>query len=352
MKKKRQSIKDIAKTLNVSATTVSFVLNGKGKEKKISDGMIKRVLDYTTKINYKPNRVAKSLRTGETKVLVFMVEDISNYFFAKIARIMEDMAYTKGYRMLFCSTENEDERTRDLINVFYERQVDGFIIIPSAGIEQDVAELIATDTPVVLFDRFFPGLDAHHVVIDNYTASYRAARHLIDNDYRKIAFVTTDSDQVQMLHRQRGYEDALREIGLSPRIFKVPFHDADSEGGREVLRALFTRHSELDAIYFSTNYLTRSGLEITKQVNGTIEDIGIVTFDDNDLFRINTPSITAVAQPLEQMAEALMRTMLTLLKNKREGKKVPTIQITLQAELIPRGSSVSLNERHGNDRTA
>lgn len=348
MKKKRHSIKDIARTLNVSATTVSFVLNGKGKEKKISDGMIKRVLAYTEEINYKPNRVAKSLRTGETKVLVFMVEDISNHFFAKIARIMEDIAYAKGYRMLFSSTENEDERTRDLINVFYERQVDGFIIIPSAGIERDIAELVATETPVVLFDRFFPGLDTHYVVIDNYTASYKAARHLIENDYRRIAFVTTDSDQVQMHHRQRGYEDALHESNLSPRVFKVPFQEADSDAGREILRELFTRHDELDAVYFSTNYLTRNGLEILKQVNGTIENIGIVTFDDNDLFRINTPSITAVAQPLEQMGEALMHTMLTLLKHKRKGGKVDSIQTTLQATLIPRGSSISLDARRRN----
>jgi LacI family transcriptional regulator len=127
----------------------------------------------------------------------------------------------------------------------------------------------------------------------------------------------------------------------------VPFRDADTDEGRGMLREFFTRYPELDAVYFSTNYLTRNGIEILRQVNGSIDRIGIVTFDDNDLFRINTPSITAVAQPLEQLAETLMQTMLSLLKQKREGegKKGERERIILQAELIPRGSSVSLSTR-------
>ena len=338
--KKRHSIKDIAKALDVSATTISFVVNGKGKEKKISDEMIKRVLDYTDKINYKPNRIAQSLRTGETKILVFMVEDISNQFFARIARSMEDLAYAKGYRVLFCSNENEDGRARDLINVFLERQVDGFIVVPSAGIEPDVAELMATETPVILFDRYFPGLDTHYLVIDNYAASYRAARHLVENDYSRIAFVTTDAEQTQMTDRLRGYTDALTESQLPTTVLRVPFGDTDSEQGRAMMRDLFTAQPAPDAVYFSTNYLTRSGLLIIREVHGTMGEIGIVTFDDNDLFRISTPTITAVAQPMEEMAAELMHTMLQLLKYKRAGKRVDPVQITLKAELITRGSSV------------
>ncbi|WP_116108783.1 LacI family DNA-binding transcriptional regulator [Lewinella sp. IMCC34191] len=339
MRNKRHSIKDIAKTLDVSPTTVSFVLNGKGKEKKISDEVINRVLTYTKSINYKPNMLARSLRTGRTKILVFMVEDISNHFFSKIARTIEDIAYEKGYRVLFCSNENEDKRSRDLLNLFYERQVDGFIIIPSTGIRDDIRELMKNDIPVVLFDRFFPDLDTHYVVIDNYDASRKATRHLIDNGYQNIAFVTTDVQQVQMLDRRRGYTDAVAQEGLQATVLEIPFGDTDSGSGRELMRDFF-RNKELDAVYFSTNYLTRSGLEIIKEIDEKlIFQLGIVTFDDNELFRINTPTISAVAQPMEEIAQELMRIMLHLLKQKNSVEE--TMQVTLSAELIPRGSSLA-----------
>ena len=341
MKKKRHSIKDIAKTLDVSATTISFVLNGKGKEKKISDEMIARVLAYTKEIGYKPNRVAQSLRTGETRVLVFMVEDISNHFFARVARIMEEIAYARGYRVLFCSNENKDERARDLINVFLERQVDGFILNPSPGIEREVAELVASDTPVILFDRFFPGLDTNYVVIDNYAASRNATKHLVDNGFRRIAFITTDAPQVQMDDRLRGYRDEVEERCLRPTVLAIPYLGTDLETSRQLIHDLLTGHEALDAVYFSTNYLTLHGLKVIKEVYGSMEAIGIVTFDDNDLFRINSPSITAVAQPLRELAEESMRILLLLLKNKRKDQAVANVQTVLQAELIPRESSMA-----------
>ena len=340
MKNKRHSIKDIARNLNVSPTTVSFVLNGKGKEKKISDEVIKRVQDYTKEINYKPNMLARSLRTGKTKILVFMVEDISNHFFAKIARIIEDIAYAKGYRVLFCSNENEDNRSRALLNLFFERQVDGFIIIPSSGIQKDIEELMKNDIPVVLFDRYFPELDTHYVVIDNYDASFRATTHLIENGYRDIAFVTTDVQQMQMLDRLRGYEAAVAAEGLKPTILRVPFGETDSSSGRSLIERFIADNPHIDSVYFSTNYLTQGGMEVLKRTNVTsIDALGIVTFDDNELFRINTPSISAVAQPQEEIAQELMRIMLHLLKNR--NKVTETMKVTLQASLIPRGSSLA-----------
>ena len=104
MKNKKISIKDIASELGVSVTTVSFVLNNKAEEKRISKEVTKKVLAYVEKVNYKPNSLAQSLRTGQSKILVFMVEDISNLFFAQLARLIEDLAYKKGYKVLFCST--------------------------------------------------------------------------------------------------------------------------------------------------------------------------------------------------------------------------------------------------------
>lgn len=163
MKRKAVSIKNIATELNISATTVSFVLNGKAKEMHISDTLAKKILEYVKWINYKPNQTAQSLRTGKSKILVFMVEDISNSFFSKLARILEDIAYQNGYRLIFCSNENDDDKSKELIELFNFRQVDGFIIVPSPGIRDIITNLIDENIPVVLLDRYFDGLDCDSV---------------------------------------------------------------------------------------------------------------------------------------------------------------------------------------------
>lgn len=340
MKKNRTSIKDIAKELNVSVTTVSFVLNGKGKEKKISDAVIKRVKEYTESVNYKPNRVAQSLRTGESKILVFMVEDIGNYFFAKLARIIEDLAYEKGYKVLFCSSENDDKRSRELINLFYERRVDGFIIIPPSGIKKDIEQLIKKNIPVVLFDRFWPDLDTHYVIINNEQAAFNATNHLIHNGYKNIGFITTDAQQIQMLGRLDGYQKAIAQEGLENIVLQVPFQELNTENGKVLIRQFFTDHPELDAMFFSTNYLTQKGIGVIKNIdNLDISELGIVAFDDNEFFEIHAPSISAVAQPLKKMGENIMKIMLDMLKNKDENLK--TKKIVLDANFIERESSAS-----------
>lgn len=340
--KKRPSLKDISKKLNVSVTTISFVLNGKGKEKKISDEVIKKILDYTNDINYKPNQVAQSLRTGKTNILVFMVEDISNYFFAKIARIIEDLAYDKGYKVLFCSNENDDTRSRDLIQMFYERQVDGFIIIPSPGIKNTIKMLIDNNIPVVLFDRYFEDLDTNFVVIDNKNAARKATQHLIDNNFKRIGYITIKSSQNQMINRQKGYVEAMENSSLKPRILEIPFGKIDEENSRKAIKRFLLEGKELDSVFFATNYLTRTALEVIKEVDQSLfEELGVVTFDDNELFRINTPTITAVAQPLKQIGEELMLIMLNLLK--KDNDPVEIRKVVLNSELIIRNSSMRKN---------
>lgn len=338
MKKKRHSLKDIAKELNVSVTTVSFVLNGKGKEKKISDEVIKKILDYTKKINYRPNLVAQSLRTGKTKILVFMVEDISNYFFSKIARIIEDIAYKEGYKVLFCSNENNDERSRELINLFYERQVDGFIIIPSPGIKDSIEMLISNNIPVVLFDRYFEDLDTNFVVIDNEQSTYHGTHHLVQQKYENIGFITIDVDQIQMKGRLNGYLKAIEENEMQSNVLKIPYSETGSKHGKKQINQFLEKHPELDAFFFATNYLTQIGLEVLREDHPErLQNMGIITFDDNDLFKIYSPSISAVAQPLKKIGKELMKIMMEMLQTDKGIKS--TRHVVLDTKLIPRESS-------------
>src|ERR1700712_5634997 len=133
--KKKLSINDIAAQLKISKTTVSFILNGRAKEKRISDELVQIVLKQVEKVGYKPSSLAKSLRTGKSKTIGLMVEDISNPFFAGIARLIEDRAYKNGYKILYCSVDSNVEKTRELISTFRDRHVDGYIIAAPEGIE-------------------------------------------------------------------------------------------------------------------------------------------------------------------------------------------------------------------------
>ena len=282
--------------------------------------------------------MAQSLRTGKTKILVFMVEDISNYFFSKIARFIEDIAYKEGYKVLFCSNENNDERSRELINLFYERQVDGFIIIPSPGIKDSIKMLIDNRVPVVLFDRYFEDLETNYVGIDNERSTYYGTLHLLKQNYDNVGFITIDTDQIQMKGRLDGYKKAVTEKNLKSLVLKIPFSETGSKKGKKQIQQFIKKNPDLDAVFFSTNYLTQIGLEVLKnEFPEKLQEIGIVTFDDNEFFKICSPSISAVAQPLKKIAKELMNIMMELLQS--DTKKKTLRRTVLDTELIPRDSS-------------
>ncbi|WP_335966621.1 substrate-binding domain-containing protein [Galbibacter sp. PAP.153] len=338
MKKKRVSIKDIASDLNISVTTVSFVLNGKAEEKHISKELTQKVLDYVKKVNYKPNQIAQSLRTGESKILVFMVEDISNLFFAKLARLIEDLAYKKGYKVLFCSNDNEDKKTIELINLFKVRQVDGFILVSSPGIQTTINQLIEENIPLVLLDRYFPTLDTNYVITDNSDATFMAIMHFIENGFKNIAYITIDATQSQMDDRLSGYKNAVNKYSLPNYTLEIPFNEAIRDNSEVYIEEFLKKHPDIDAILFATNYLTQAGLKVIKeQYTDLIDRIGIITFDDNELFKTYSPSITAVAQPTTEMAEKSMELILQLIKNKE--KALPNKHIVLKSSLVIRESS-------------
>ncbi|RUT67915.1 LacI family transcriptional regulator [Flavobacterium cupreum] len=334
MKKKSVSINTIAKDLNISITTVSFILNGKAKEKHISKKLTQCVLDYAQKLNYKPNQIAQSLRTGKTKTLVFMVEDISNYFFSKLARIIEEIAYSNGYRVVFCSNENQDARSIELINLHKSKQVDGFIIVPSPGIKKNIAELIEDNLPVILFDRCFADLDCNSVMLNNLDAAFNATNHLISNNYKNIVFITTDSNQMQIQDRLTGYKKAIKAHNLKSCFLKIPYQEITNEKSKDLIRRFIETNNELDAVFFAANHLTKTGLEVFKESNpDLIQSLGVITFDDNELFKIYSLAIIAVPQPLEAMGDKLMEVMMRLLNQKEVGEAFEKIEFNAELKI-------------------
>ncbi|MCJ8164379.1 substrate-binding domain-containing protein [Pontibacter sp. E15-1] len=340
--KKKLLISDIAKQLNISITTVSFILNGKAKEKRISDSLTARVLKLVEEVNYKPNQLAQSLRTGKTKTIGLMVEDISNTFFANIARLIEEKAYKAGYKIIYCSTEDDTAKTRDLISMFRDKHVDGYIITPPPGVEEDIKELIAEGLPVVLLDRTLPGLPTNFVGVDNRMGSYSATEHLIGQGYKKIALVTTESGQSQMLQRLEGYEQAMAHHQLAPKLLKIPFRVTTEDMIPKIMAFLddLRQRDDLDAVLFATNYLALRGLEAIDKLELRVPaDVGVVGFDDHDIFRLYKPSVTAVAQPTEAIADQVINMMLDQLDTDDRKQATTTQTAVLPTSLIVRNST-------------
>ncbi|WP_343563404.1 substrate-binding domain-containing protein [Sphingobacterium sp.] len=329
--KKRILISDIAKALGISVTTVSFILNDKAKEKRISEALTKRVLDYVKKVGYKPNELAKSLRTGKTKILGLIIEDISNPFFGNIARLIESKVYEQGYRIIYCSTNNDVEKAKELIQMFYDRQVDGFIITPSDGLEDTVKQLQQNNIPVVLFDRYFPNLETDYVGADNFQGAFDATSHLCQQAYKRIGFVSLYSDQTQMKERSEGYLKAMDNHKQQSFIQKVQM-DASDDEAMESLKD-FICENRLDAVLFSTNYLAISGLKASKKYSFAMP--AMIAFDDHTVFKLLEPSITVVSQPIKEIAENLINILLLRL----QGKIKATRKLVLPCELKIREST-------------
>lgn len=331
------SIKDIAQQAGVSPTTVSFVLNGKGKEKRISEQVSKRILKIAGKLKYKPNQLARGLRTGKTKTIGLIVEDIANNFFANVAKVVEDEADKYGYKVLFGSTEDDEEKARGLLEVLRYRQVDGYIITPTLNLDKDIATL---QKPVVLMDRYFPNVkDSSYVVVDNYQGAVTAVDHLVAQGYKHIGIITTTSHQIQMQQRLEGFQAALKTHGLPSGknvIKRLPF-DLDRPGFTQEITKYLQSNRELDAVFFATNYLGICGIESIRSLGLQIgSELGMVSFDDHDIFRLLSPAVTCVAQPVEEIGRTLIRILMEELDETSEGPR----QVVLPLELRERESSL------------
>ncbi|SKB80073.1 transcriptional regulator, LacI family [Sphingobacterium nematocida] len=327
--KKRLSISDIAKNLGISVTTVSFILNDKAKEKRISDALTKRVLDYVNKVGYKPNQLAKSLRTGKSKTLGLLVEDISNSFFANIADQIEKLAYDFGYHIVYCSMNNDVNRAKELIQLFYDRQIDGFIIAPTEGLTEVIQKLLKNNVPVVLFDRHLEDLETNFVISENHNGALIGTRFLLEEKKAsRVGLVTINSNQLQMRGRMEGYMEAVDAMGKDMLIKKIVRAQADEDTILQIRD--FIQDNRLDGVLFATNYLALSGLKAIKRYDLGIEKV--VSFDENAVFSLVEPAVSAISQNIHEIA----RKVVDILINEINGKNKELVQVVVPCEIIAR----------------
>ncbi len=332
---KALSIKDIAIEAGVSITTVSFIINGKARDKSISEAVIKKVEKIITESGYKPNQIARSLRTGNSNIIGLIIEDISNSFFSRIARLIEDKAYKKGYKIIYSSTENNIDKAKELINMFKSRKIDGYIISPIKGLEEEIQQLLSDNKPVILFDRNLPGLDTSYVGADHFKATYESIESFIKTGKKRISLVTTDIDVQQITERLAAYKKALDDYEIvydEKLVLQVPFNQEETDSMVQLEKLFHTE--DIDAVLFATNYLAISGLKVLKQIDKKIGDnFSVIAYDDHEVFELHTPGISAVQQPLEEIAETVIQLILSQLSSKT---KLDNQQIVIPARLIQR----------------
>lgn len=337
---KKLRIKDIAKDLSISKTAVSFILNGRAQEKRISEELVERVEKYIQQVGFRPSPIARGLRTGKSHIIGLMVESISDPFFATIARLIENEAYKKGYRIIYCSTDNDTEKTKELINVLRERNVDGYIISPPTGVEKELNELIKAGMPVVMFDRYLIKVKTDYVVIDNEFSAESATRYLVKQGYRNIGFITFSSSLTQMKGRMKGYRNAIKEEGLRPYVLEIDY-TPEQKVMVQTVRDFLTAHPRLDAVLFGAIQAGACGLKAVTQLKMKVpQDLAMISFDDHDIFELFSTPVTAIEQPIEKIAHRAISLLLDRLDAENGGGDVK--EIVLKTRLRVRASSAGV----------
>jgi len=332
---KKVSIKDVANLANVSIASVSYVLN-KMPNNRISENTANRIKEAAKKLNYRPNKIAKSLKTSKTKILGFIVADIANPFFGQIAKILEEEALKIGYTIIVGSSGENNEKFDKLINFFIDQQVDGLILAPVEKSENSFLKLDQEKFPYIILDRHLSNINSSGIKINNKEISYQATKTLIKKGAKSPLLVSYETTLMNLLDRDFGFYEALKENNISKtEAIKVRI-DQIQKDVYSGLEKHFTQHIRPDAIYFTSNKLAFSGLRYLLKNNINIpKDVQVIAFDESDAYELFPVEISYIKQPLDDIAKNALEMILKIINKQNtitESKK-------LCAELILREST-------------
>ena len=334
------TIKDIAKALGLSTSTVSRALRG---SYEISSDTKKMVIEYAEQFNYRPNPIALSLKERRSRSIGVVVCEIANNFFSQAINGIESVAYNRGYHVII--SQSHESYEREVVNVehFASRSVDGLLV--SLSTETDHVEhfknLHDKGFPIVFFDRITDEIDTHKVVADNYKGAYDATQHLIDAGYTKIAHLTSSAHLSISIERLDGYKAALANNGIA---VNESYIKNCNHGGmiyaelEEAVKSLILLKDRPDAIFSAGDRLTLSCLTVLKSINIKVpDDIAIVGFSNSTLGELMNPSLTVVKQPAFEMGQTATELLIKLIESKRPVTEFE--KIVLLTEVITRDSS-------------
>jgi LacI family transcriptional regulator len=341
MKFEAVTIKDIAKALGLSTSTVSRALRD---SYEISPETKERVLQYARETNYRPNPIALSLKEKRSSSIGVLVSEIANSFFSQVINGIESVAQERGYNVVIAQSKESYEREVSALNYLASRSVDGIILSVSAETNDFSAinNLYSKGMAMVGFDRIVETLQMHKVIVNNKRGAYDATSQLIKNGFKNIACIASSSYLSISKERIQGYIDALQEnnIPVNDQLIEYCAH-----GGMlydEVafaMKRLMKASKKPDAIIACSDKITTNAMRFCKKEKIAIpEKLGLIGFSNLDLTELLSPSLSVVRQPAGDMGKKAAELLLSMIESKRAVTEFQTV--VLPAEIHERESSI------------
>jgi len=319
--------KDIARIARVSTATVSHVIN---KTRFVSSETKAKVLKAIKALNYHPNALAKSLATRKTHMIALIIPSITNQFFSAVARGVQDETKRRGYYLILCNTDEEEDNEIEYMKMVREKRIDGFIITPPGTKEnankmsnEYLVELQKDGFPFVMIGRRgnIPNVDV--VTSDSRGGAYQAISYLAELGHRRIAFVGGPFSKGVGLGRLRGYQQALREHKLEEDPSLILEGNLEEEGGYQLTRQILSMKLPPTAIFAINDMMAIGALTACHEAGVSVPgDMSIVGYDDIPLVSMVRPRLTSVAQPEYEMGSKSAELLIKRIEKKglKEGQ--------------------------------
>ncbi len=331
MKNSRVTIKDIAKELGLSVSTVSRALKD---HPDISVETKKAVVELSQKLKYKPNMMALSLKNSRSNIVGVIIPELVHYFFSSVISGIQEVADKHKMRVIVQQSNESFEQEGEALDAFSDGWIDGLIVSISkeTSTYEHFDELQAKGIPIVFFDRPIEQDNVDSVVFDDYKGAYDAVEYLLKIGRRSIAHFAGPASTHVGRERLRGYKKALQDNGIPFSEDLVLYADSFEKGGAGV-ETLVAKGIEFDAIFTCNDFTAMGVLKALKREGILVPDqVAVVGFGDEDIARMVEPPLTTVRQPGREMGRVAMQTLIDKID------KVPTKERvhTLEASIIVR----------------
>jgi len=312
------TLKQLAKELNLSISTVSKALKN---SYEINENTITRVQALAKKRNYRPNRMALSLKNNQTKTIGVIIPNILNYFFSKVLLGIEDEANKNGYQIIICLSNNKYQKELQSLELLSDGSVDGFILSIARETQREkhhshFKKIIDSGYPIVMFDRVSENVNCDKVIIDDFEASFNATKYLLNRGRKKIVLISTVSKLGIGKQRTNGYKEALKKNKQYQNdAIIIPVTDKSKYDS--IINKLFKEHKNIDALLTTNNVSAVTALKIAQQ-NGlqVPNDISIIGFSDDKISRLSYPKLSTIDQNAFEMGKKATDKLITRLTEK------------------------------------
>lgn len=274
-----------------------------------------RVLEVASRLGYKRNFAAASLRSGRSNTIAVIPNDISNKFFAGISKCIEDKAHKLGYTVFFASSDEDGEKLGNVMEAVIAHNVDGIIVAPCTGGDAAINKVVDSKVPVVLLDRDVEGLKGvGKVLLDDVAAGKMATDLLLDEGFKKVEMISYTLGISSLSEREAGYRQAMTARGLAEKVHYTTYGVADSDVER-IIRDAVARG--VDAIFLPTYSLSALVLATLKKLGlKTPKDLAVVGFDESDIYSLYETTVSHIVQPLKELGEKSVEVLIDMIHGK------------------------------------